>query len=218
MLHLVDKQIEMQWQGVRFVLKKPTPNSAVSHLDLLLADRVVRDCIQVHAAGIRCWRIHRRFGDSSPNGGDHIFSFYLYSSRDTFTQIRQHIEQSAIAKSLVETGQLLRVIFEEEDTDPLRSRSLFGFTSASEWSQEVQESWPYFAMGLSQELLAMIQSCRTKLGESSELSMPDSISNYAAIENRIDEIWFNEGQAFVLHQSSAMFGYSPTLITMPLQF
>ena len=66
----------------------------------------------------------------------------------------------------------------------------------------MQRAWPYFIMGVSKLWLELIR----ELGRDPDLpSQP--LARYAALSERVDRHWREEGGHALLHHLNAMFGY-----------
>ena len=83
-------------------------------------------------------------------------------------------------------------------------------TSDPNWSPQIQKSWPYFIMGVSQMWLSSIMEIAE--GASQEYD-PSSIQEilrfYRDVDMMIRTLWQEEGRHSLLHHLSAIFGYVP---------
>jgi hypothetical protein len=185
------------WRYVRFVLNRDDNDEVASFLDLLIADRLIADVLAIHEPGIRLWRFHRRWPRDATG---HQFSFIFFASPDVTAQVLEQIERAPLLKRLRADGHLREFRVDEakagRGADPAA-------TSDPSWSPVVQQEWPEFLMGASRMWLGLVRK------EAAGLDHLDLYPRYTQVEERLDAIWFEEGNHAFFHHLSALFGYKP---------
>lgn len=186
------------WRYVRFRLRRPDNGDAVaSHLDLLLADRVLSPLIDAHRDDIPLWRFHRRWADDATG---HQFSFVFLASDGVAATLTAGIESHPLLDALRQDGHLIdyRVVAVEPPRagDPAA-------TSDPRWPESVQREWPVFIMGASRMWLGLV---RSEAGRHADKPLH---ARYRAVERTLDTLWYEHGNHALLHHLSALFGYRP---------
>ena len=192
------------WWRVQFVKHWPEDTPAPFNLDVLLADLVIQPSLESNRDRIALWRFHRR-ANRDPAGSK--FSFIFYSSIDDAKIITKDILSGDMIEELTD-----QKIIEHIWVDQLENVNLpdIADTSDEVWPEEIQKSWPYFIMGVSQTWLAMINELTDRYPfPQQEDSIEEMLIYYGEVSGRIDHYWSNHGGHAYIHHLSALFGYRP---------
>lgn len=200
----VQPEIKKGWWAARFKMNWPEGAEPAWYLDLLLARRVVSPVLQQYKGDVVLWRFHRR---ASRDQAGHQFSFIFYSSSATARNIYSGIKSDKTLKHLKKAGAVLR---DSYDNTQRIAKPHIGDTSDPNWSPNLQKSWPYFIMGVSQTWLDLIELTLPDAGRGkSPSSFKDLKALYTNVNNSIDKLWQAEGGHAFLHHLNAIFGYVP---------
>jgi hypothetical protein len=71
----------------------------------------------------------------------------------------------------------------------------------------MQRAWPYYIMGVSRLWLELVR----EYGQAGNLPRSPE-ARYAAINQKIDQLWRDEGGHALLHHLSAVFGYQEVAV------
>ena len=83
-------------------------------------------------------------------------------------------------------------------------------TSDSNWSPLLQQSWPYFIMGVSRLWVDLIDRIAVDFSARlDQASTQDKLEIYKEINDIVTGIWQVEGKHAFLHHLNALFGYQP---------
>lgn len=200
-----------RWWYARFPVAPGADGEVRSHLDLLLADRVVGPLLGADGEDLPLWRFHRRWPDD-PTG--HQFSFLFYAPAATAQRLDRRLGSDPLLGALLDAGMLRA--YHMQPGDPERA-AVRGGSSDPRWSNELQAAWPDFIMGVSRTWLALV---RTVVDCPAQASSPDALDAcYRAAERDLDRLWYAEGGHAFLHHLNAVFGYRPTLLPRgPMRF
>ncbi len=197
-----EKTDQRGWWSARFRMKWPANERPSWHVDPFLAQRVVSPVLEQHEQAIGLWRFHRR---ALRDEKGHQFSFVFYASPSTAREIFRTIASNADLITFKKAG-----IIEEdtyEDTSSILKTQLED-SSDSRWSPPLKKSWPYFAMGLSQTWLSMIEDLAQQTADARNLTSVDEVLTfYKNINVSVTESWREEGAHAFLHHTNAIFGY-----------
>ena len=97
------------WWYARFHIDWPEDAPIRWHMGTLIGGEVIAPVFDEYYQDIYIWRVHRR---ASRDGG-HIFSFIFYSTPQGAQRIYTAIENNAVVKSLLDSGQLTRVAVDD---------------------------------------------------------------------------------------------------------
>ncbi len=202
---------EMSWWAYRFRITWPDdsdkPDFAV---DLLLAHAVVRPVLQKNSEKILMWRFHRRAARKPPG---HQFSFLFYADRDTAIEVINNLDSNPILARAVKAGLIIKTVSSKTEIPKKLTNEDYSDPS---WSPEIQRTWPFYIMGVSAFWLALIDEIKSEqtttsasnAGEGAD-DVNDMLETYRQVDDKIAEIWKDEGQHALLHHLSAIFGYKP---------
>jgi hypothetical protein len=189
------------WWYVRFRLDWPEDQEPLWYPDLFIADRVIGPVLDAQQARISLWRFHRR---AARDGAGRQFSFIFYTPPAVAREVNAQIAASPALARWQRNGVIAKIIYD----DPAKpQRPGIGDTSDKSWSPQMQRAWPYFIMGVSRLWLQLIRA----YDHAGDLPRSPK-ARYAAISNKIDTLWRDEGAHALLHHLSAVFGYQQIAI------
>lgn len=206
------KEIEgSYWWRIQFLIPWGEDGEVNWPLDLLLAHAVVSPVLLEHANRITYWRFHRR---AVRDATGHQFSFIFYSEPEHAAAIFNEIKNSSITNELVKE-KMIKQVLTADTKNP--KNALIGDTSDPHWSQEIQDSWPPFIMGVSLLWLGLISE-EMKDVSTTNRTIHDLVGEYKVAHENISEKWRREGQHAFIHHLSAIFAYQPMLIRKDIRF
>lgn len=188
----------------------PEGEPAQMWIDILLLDTLIRDVLGRYRKDLLLWRIHRR-ADTQDTAG-HQFTFLTYTEEQVAAAIDEEIKAGSDLRAL-KNHNLLREYFLEREmgTDIDRIEG----TSDKSWVLEVQKSWPYYIMGVSEMLLDLVHQLKRGAKAPALDSEIDQLrSFYFQLNNELYGIWQHQGSHAFLHHLNALFGYI-SMITTP---
>ena len=192
------------WWQVQFVKQWPEDSPAPFSYDLLLAERVIQPVLKAHRDQIYLWRFHRRAGRDAAGSK---FSFIFYTDAENARMIADEISSQPLLTELTDNKIIEKIWI---DDFRVNERPGISDTSDPEWPEEIQESWPYFIMGVSQAWLALINELTSKYPfPEDEDSIDEMLIYYGEVSNRIDQYWNIHGGHAYIHHLSALFAYRP---------
>jgi len=199
------------WWHARFRFFWPEGEDPRWHLDLLVADRLVKPVLIEHRDEIALWRVHRRAGR---DGAGHQFSFLFYTNREAARRILTGLRQAPLIGELKNAGLLESIVFDDPDA---RMETDIGATSDAHWSMALQNAWPYYIMGVSAMWIELIHQVAGD-DSPSDASPEGLAAYYRKLDQRVDRIWEEEAQHALLHHLNAVFGYRPLMIQKRMRF
>jgi len=184
------------WWYVRFRLRWPEGEEPLWYPDLFIADQVIGPVLDAEQGCIALWRFHRR---AARDAAGRQFSFIYYASPGMARKVNARIAANPWLARWQRKGIIETVMYD----DPGKPRRHgIGDTSDKSWAPEMQRAWPYYIMGVSRLWLELIREYE-RTGH-----LPWSPeARYAAINQKIDRLWRDEGGHALLHHLSAVFGY-----------
>jgi len=196
------------WWSVRFKIQWPEEcDGPLWHVDALLADRVVAPVLNRRRSDIVLWRFHRR---AARDDAGHQFSFVFFATRKTADRIYDAIRNNRMLKALEASGTIVAV--KVDDTRIIAKPDPCD-TSDARWPFSIKKSWPYFIMGASEMWLDLISQAARRCSAKDEPSSPESaLEYYRRVNERVEELWRQEGGHALLHHLNALFGYAPLKI------
>lgn len=200
---------ENYWWHARFKMSWPEADSTPNFSnDLIIVNEVIAPVLAVHADDIKLWRFHRRAGRD--NGG-HQFSFIFYGSPETARGIFDQIDQNPVLAELIDEEILLELKLD----DPARpGKKEIADTSDPTWPSSLQQSWPYFIMGVSVMYLDLAQQELDQQRLRQMSSAKARLNEYQAANDRLTLLWKAQGSHALFHHISGIFGYE----TLEVQF
>lgn len=201
--------LQHSWHQLRFKWAWPEGRPPDWSLDPLVADLVLSDLITSHPESLPLWRFHRRAG-RGPAG--HQFSFIFYSSSGTARQIEDSAADHPVTRRLLEQG-LLEKVYLTTPEDP----ATLSATSDPSWPASVQSTWPMFIMGVSQTWLGLVELHAGNTA-GSDKDLEDALERYAAVNDKVNELWSEYAQHAFFHHLSGVFGYQPVTVRKRMRF
>lgn len=188
------------WWFVRFRMDRPAEETRWER-DLLLAHRVASPLIGAHEALIDLWRFHRR---SAADKTSHQFSFLFFTTAGVADSINQAVLDDPLVRQMLADGVIQEVITDAVDHN---DHPNLGDTSDPNWSPVMQNTWPYFIMGVSRMWLAMIDQVSRENGMAVDVTLGEMLEHYTQVNDAINRIWQQEGYHALLHHLNAIYGY-----------
>jgi hypothetical protein len=197
------EQPDRFWWQFRFKLQWPDGEPPEFSHHLLIADQIIAPVLVEYGEDIGLWRFHRRAGRDQTG---HQLSLIFYANEATANAIAASMDANPLTQWL--QGQNL---VEATDFGRRSLEELAGLedTSDREWPIEIQRSWPYFIMGVSQSWLAMVQELSAKNPLAGDVDYDALVAHYRAVNGKLSIQWRDFGQHAYLHHLSAVFGYQP---------
>ena len=194
------------WWFVRAKMAWPEEQEPAWHMDALLARQIFKPLLLEHAQDIEMWRFHRR---AAHDKAGHQFSFIFYTKQSIAEAILNKLTENTLIQKLIAEGKVETISLHDANKKP---DPAIEATSDKNWSLEMQKAWPYYAMGVSQLWLSLIdQHVASTLhnGENqlNENNVNELIEFYRQINNKLIVTWENEGGHALLHHLNALFGY-----------
>jgi hypothetical protein len=203
---VVDQQEAKVWSRVKFRLQWPEGEDLDFSYHLLIADQILLPVLESNKDDIPLWRFHRR---AARDKAGHQFSFIYYSDSQTASKVQAQIDQNPIVSSLKDLDILKKLLFTRSNKD---EATLIEFTSDPDWPLEIQQSWPYFIMGVSQSWLGLIEREHSGNQETPYVSIVEMLFYYQQLNDRIVDKWGKFGRHAYLHHLNAVYGYTPVYI------
>lgn len=193
------------WWSIAFRMRWDPEQTPDWHLDPLLAEQVCAPALAEFDPPISLWRFHRRAANDEAG---HRFSMLVYTDPLTAEVLYRQIRATSVLQWLESDARIDSVNMTKVERPELPS---IARTSDAAWPSEIQASWPWFIMGVSQTWLSLIQQVTAEqpLDEPS----PDALLDYyRTVNDRVTALWRDNGQHVYLHHLNALFGYQPLLI------
>jgi len=175
------------------------------HLDALLADQVCAPALAELRTHVRLWRFHRRAGRDKTG---HRFSLRVYTDAQTAENLYGRVRENSVLQWLESDERVTSVTLARMHAPA--PPSIAG-SSDSAWPPEIQESWPWYIMGVSQTWLSLINQV-TAEDPFEDTSTAALLDYYETVNERVSTLWRNHGQHVYLHHLNAVFGYAPLVI------
>jgi len=191
---------EKGWYAVRFRILWDKSLDPDWYVGTLIAGEFISPVLEQYQQKIVCWRIHRRAVDDNTG---HVFSFIFYSSQTDAAIIYRQFKNNKLLADLHRQRVIIKVAYE-----PLHDNTQTNIADTSDpaWPEEIRRSWPYFIMGASQMWLEQVRDFQKEV-----LDTPEIEQRYRVIQNKITELWQQQGQHALVHHLSALYAYEPLL-------
>jgi hypothetical protein len=196
---------EDAWWRIAIIMRWDPEQTPDWHLDALLADQVYAPALSDAGASVSLWRFHRRAADDETG---HRFSLIAYTNAVTADILYRQIREASVLQWLESDGRITSVSMSKVERPELPSVAR---SSDAAWPTEIQASWPWFIMGVSQTWLSLIREVAAEqpLAESSPGML---LEHYRSVHERVTALWRDYGQHVYLHHLNALFGYQPLII------
>ena len=201
----IDSAGESFWWYARISIPWEDDSNPDWPMGLLLADQVFKPVLDIYGSSIQLWRFHRRAGHDMPG---HQFRFIFYASQSTASDIFILLRKNEVLMQLHEQ-QLVQL--HDVDVANYEAKNRIEATSDPNWSENLQQAWPLYIMGVSATWLELINK-QIGQAQTSTMSTNELRKLYQNVNQSITELWSNEGQHSFLHHLSAIFGYEPLQI------
>ncbi len=193
------------WWSITFRVNWDTEQTPNWHMDALLADQVCAPALAELGPQISLWRFHRRAADDKVG---HRLSLLVYTDASTADRLYGHIRSASMLQWLESAQRVEHVSMEAVERQELPP---IARTSDAAWPPEIQASWPWFIMGVSQTWLSLIRE--VTIERPLTASSPDELLEYyRGVNNDVTALWRDHGQHVYLHHLNALFGYQPLVI------
>jgi hypothetical protein len=200
---LIAEQTDRFWWQLHFKLSWPEDESPDFSRHLLIAEQLLLPAISKHEERLPLWRFHRR-ANRDPAG--HQFSLIFFSDAETATSISEQVSNAPLTDWLQNQAMIDKVSFARRSSGELGQLEE---TSDANWPMEIQRSWPYFIMGVSQAWLVMIQELSREHELAGKVTYPSLLQHYQEVDALLNLQWRESAQHAYLHHLSAVYGYQP---------
>ena len=197
---------DQRWWRVRFRIAWPDDSEPSWHVDALLADQVLAPLLDELSPRFALWRFHRR---AARDPAGHQLSFLFYADRETAAVALTRIEASELLSTLVDDGVVRKILLPDPAGAALPALES---TSDPAWPIEIQRSWPWYIMGISQHWARLIREVRSSVPPPASVHAAALLEHYLAVNQTVTELWRDNGQHVYLHHLSGAFGYQPLVI------
>jgi len=199
------------WWFVRVKMAWPEEQEPAWYMDAMLARQVFRPELLKHALDIEMWRFHRR---AVRDAAGHRFSFIFYAKKPVAQAILSDLAANSLLQNLIAAGKVEALDLYDANKKP---DSAIEATSDRNWSPAMQRAWPYYATGVSQLWLSLIDqfvASAPHSGENppNEKNIDELVDYYRHINDQLVATWQNEGGHALLHHLNALFGYSEVFV------
>ncbi|MEH6587770.1 MAG: hypothetical protein V7720_14505 [Halioglobus sp.] len=197
------EQADHFWWQFRFKLQWPDGEPPAFSNHLLIADQIIAPTLVEYGDNVGLWRLHRRAGRDQTG---HQLSLIFYANEATANAVAASMDAKPLTQWLRNQDMIEATRFSRRTGEELARME---DTSDGEWPMEIQRSWPYFIMGVSQTWLAMVQELSGNDPLSGEVDYNAFVAHYQTVDNKLTTQWRDFGQHAYLHHLSAVFGYQP---------
>jgi len=196
---------ETGWWQASFHRPYKEQDEPAWHLDALVAYKIIKPILD-NSPDVKLWRFHRRAAED--NSGQQ-FSFIFFSSRANAEQIYRAIQSSPLTQHLLQQHYFERLSFYDIDK---KIRSAMEDTSDPHWPSELQKTWPFFIMGVSQTWLGLIEQYYQAQPVIDEQDLVQLSDSFKQVNDKINKLWELNGNHAFLHHLNALFGYQELYI------
>lgn len=194
------------WWTIAFHMRWDFEQQPIWHMDALLAAQICAPALAAHAQTIQLWRFHRR---AVHDAAGHRFALIIYSDAASAKALFDQMAHNPLLKEVQVTGLVRSLTISEVNQPP---RPPIAQTSDNNWPAEIQVSWPWFIMGVSQTWLKLIEAVSADNPHQDGANLPLLLDYYQTINERVTTLWREQGQHAYLHHLNALFGYQPLVI------
>ncbi len=196
---------EDAWWLIAITIRWDPEQTPDWYLDALVADQVYAPALSDAGSAIALWRFHRRATDDETG---HRFSLLAYTNAVSAHILYRQIREASVLQWLESDGRITSVTTSEVERPGLPP---IAHSSDAAWPAEIQASWPWFIMGVSQTWLSLIREVTAEqpLADPSPTVLLDY---YRGVDERVTALWRDYGQHVYLHHLNALFGYQPLVI------
>ena len=196
---------EDDWWRIAVGIHRDPEQTPDWYLDTLLADQVFAPALADAGSAIGLWRFHRRAADDEVG---HRFSLLVYTNPVSADILYRQIRAASLLQWLESDGRVTSVTISTLDRPELPP---IARSSDLAWPAEIQASWPWFIMGVSQTWLSLIREVSVEQ-PMTEPSPAKLLDHYQDVDEQVTALWRDHGQHVYLHHLNALFGYQPLVI------
>lgn len=199
-------EVTKAWWDISFHRSYSENDQPLWHLDALIALQIFKPVLDGNPE-ITLWRFHRRAGEDAAG---QAFSLIFFTSQETAQHIYKVVGNLPLTRDLIAQHYIDQVSYYDTN-DKLRSQ--IEDTSDMHWPVELQKSWPFFIMGVSQTWLSLVEQYYMELkpvDPVTTLAQQDKI--FKQVNDKIDKLWESNGSHAFLHHLNALFGYQELYI------
>lgn len=171
--------------------------------NLIIAHQLINPVLRDNNENIELWRFHRR---AARDKAGHQFSFIFYATPETARQVFAQIENHSLISKLIEHHILEQIKLDNPD---IPKRPHIEDTSDKSWSKNLQQSWPYYIMGISVMWLDLLNREIDENKLASHPSIPAQMEYYQSVNAVLTRLWKEQGKHAFYHHINAIFGYEP---------
>lgn len=202
---LTTPETENGWWQIAFHRPYTSDDEIQWQYDAFIALKVLKPIIDSEKS-IQLWRFHRRAADDKSG---HNFSFIFYATRKVGEAVYQQVSQHVAVKKLLNNHYIEGLNFYNINEE---LRSDIGATSDKNWPVELQKTWPYFIMGVSQTWLGLVEYYYNQLEIEDNMDVETQLNRFKQVSASIDDLWKNTGAHAFLHHLNALFAYQELYI------
>lgn len=195
------------WWSTKFKLHWDQQQQPEFFYHVLIADQILRPILEDQGKDIELWRFHRR---AAPDKAGNQFSFIFYTDGNTAAGVNAAIESDELLSILLRDAIVESVKLVDGESD---NKSSISATSDRVWPAEIQQSWPYYIMGVSQAWLEHIRITGNQIEKSDNNDAGIELENFTAyyreLNQRISAQWTQYGRHAYFHHINALYGYVP---------
>jgi hypothetical protein len=203
---LAAEQPGLAWWQLRLKLAWPEDELPDLSTHLLVAEQLILPAIVAHEQQLPLWRVHRR---AARDDAGNQFSLIFYADEATAEQIREQVFSDPLTLWLIDQSLIVQTRFQKRTQTELGQLEQ---TSDPSWPMDIQRSWPYFIMGVSQTWMMLVQEVSREQGLEGDASYSELLTHYQQVDKKLDAQWEEYGQHAYLHHLNAVFGYQPLQI------
>ena len=193
------------WWQIGFHRDYENSDEVQWYYDTFIAFKIIKPVIS-QRRDLNLWRFHRR---AVPDKSGHKFSFIFYTNREVGEKIYQVVNNDPVAKQLLAEKHIDRVSFYGINNE---LRSDIESTSDKKWPIELQKTWPYFIMGVSQTWLGLVEYYQYNLELDDDSDLSEQLEGFKQVSADVDIIWEKSGSHAFLHHLNALFAYQELYI------
>jgi hypothetical protein len=175
------------------------------HYDAFIAHNIIKPLIHKYPQ-IKLWRFHRR---AVQDNSGHKFSYIFYAPRALGEKFYQFVNQHPLANQLLADNHIDRISFYDINGE---QRSNIENTSDKSWPIELQKTWPYFIMGVSQTWLGLVEYYYDRLEMSDDADLAEQLDGFKQVSANVNLVWERSGNHAFLHHLNALFAYQELYI------
>lgn len=189
------------WYRINLKLKCKDISNPEFFVALAILDLLFVPAVKTFRKDLECWRFHW----SSTNEDGHRLKLFFKTSHQKADEIIKFINSldfcAFAKKEYLETQEIKYEVFGQANNTKIEVISDEG------WPEEIQKSWPYFIMGASDMVIALIEEVKKK--QKDELNQDDKTKleeYYKKVEVDIALVWKGYGNHAFFHHLALLLG------------